>query len=82
MAGGHIGGPGIHGGLQALRPVRDGPDPVVRPVPGDRPAGVAVPEFLERSPLVRVGLAAVLGEVVDGIGVASDEGGEGAPGTD
>ncbi len=77
VAGGHVGRPGVDGGLQGLVPGGDGVDPALLRVPRHRLADVSVAQRLEGLALARVVLAAVLQEVVDGVGVAVHQGPQG-----
>ena len=70
VAGSHVGRPGLDGGLQGLVPGGDGVHAALPDVPRDGLAHVPVAQRLEGLALARVALAAVLSEVVDGVGVA------------
>ena len=78
MAGGDIGGPGVHRRLYGVVAVVDGVDPAVRLIPGHRPADVSVAQLGQGGALFGVVLAAVLHQVVHRVGVAGDEGLQGA----
>ena len=78
VPGGDVGGPGVHRGLYGVVAVFDGVDPVVCLIPGHRRGDVSVAQLAQGGAFFGVVLAAVLHQVVHRVGVAGDEGLQGA----
>ncbi len=74
---GHVGGPGVDGLLEGDVPVGDGVEAALARDTRRRPWPTsAIPQLGQGARVRGVMLSAVLGQVVDDVGVASDQGGE------
>ena len=77
-----VGRPGVHRPLQGVVPAVQSVDTALRRVPVDGLADVPVAQGFQGLAFFGVVLAAVLGQIVDGTGVAGHQGAEGAAGAD
>jgi hypothetical protein len=74
VAGGHVGGPGVHGLLQGVVAFGHGMNAALGVVPGDRLGDVAGAQLRQRATLRHVVLVAVFAELVDTVWVPADQG--------
>jgi len=78
--GGGVGRPPLDRGLQRVVAGGGRPDPAPLRVPVDHPADLTVTESFERVAFPRVGLAAVVDQVVDGAGMPATSAASAPPG--